>query len=161
MSSPFAQEPLLTPELADFRARCLVNGSARHEKSGNIEPVSGAWSTRFKAHPWAVLSDAEDWGRDLRQCCIHAARQRIMAGIKPNDIQPEDVMPEQALVDYWRDQAARAKSAAEWRAANPNHKSIAGNMPIDVVGLLRRLQRQNGVDPDTGVVRDPTGERVE
>lgn len=155
MTSPFAKEPPLTPEVADFRARCLVNGSERHSKSGNIEPISGAWSLRFKNHPWAVLSDAEDWGRELRTACIHAARQRIMAGIKPNDIQAEDVMPDQALVDYWRDQARRAAEAAKWRAENPNHKSIAGLIPIDVEGLLRRygFTRDESVDPNTGEVK--------
>jgi hypothetical protein len=155
MTSPFAKEPLLTHELADFRARCLVNGSARHSKSENIEPLAGQWSGRFKAHPWAALSDKEGWGRDLRQCCIHAARQRILAGIKPNDIQPEDVMPEQALVDHWRDQARRAAEAYEWRKANPDHRSIKGNMEIDPVAFLRRLgitQPEPDFDPNTGEV---------
>lgn len=132
-------EPPMTPQLADYRARCLVNGYERHEKSGELEPIGGAWSSRFKSHPWVSQAEAEGWAADLRMSCIAAARERIMAGVKPNDIQAEDVMPKAEYVAYWKDQARRAREAAEWRRANPNDPAIRGLSEIDPEGLLRRL----------------------
>lgn len=152
MTSPFANSPVLTPWLADLRARFLVNGAERHSKSGEMEPVTGAWAPRFRDHPWVIQSDAEGWGRELRAVCIHAARQRIMAGIKPNDIEINDLMPDRGWVDYTRSEAARTASATKWREENPNHPSIRGNVAFDVEGMLRRFQRA-AVDPDTGEVR--------
>lgn len=131
--------PTLTPERADYMARCLVNGYEKHSKSGQMEPVAGGWSGRFKSHPWVIQSENEGWGRDLRQSCIGSARERIMAGIKPNDIQPEDIMPKADYVEHWREEARKGREAYEWRLANPNHPSIKGAVEIDPVAFLRKL----------------------
>jgi hypothetical protein len=130
---------IIDPSLAEYRARCLVNGYAKHEKSGAMEPLDGQWSSRFQRHPWVVQAEDEGWGRDLRSTCILAAKQRIMAGVKPNDIQAEDVMPRQEWVDYFRDQARRGREAYEWRKANPDNKAIKGLVEIDPVEFLKRL----------------------
>jgi len=162
MTSPFTKLPPLTPYSADFRARCLVNGYEKHSKSGELEPIAGGWSTRFRSHPWVIQSEKEGWGRDLRMSCVAAARDRIMAGVKPNDIEPEDVMPKADYVEHWRNEARKAQEATEWRRKNPNHPAIRGNMEIDPEAFLRRLginRPEPDFDPETGVVRDPTGER--
>ena len=129
----------MTPEKADFMARCFVNGSEKHEKSGMVEPISGEWSIRFRGHPWVRDSEVEGWGKELRMACIGAARERIMAGVKPIDITPNDVMPKAEYVDHWRTQARKEREALEWRRANPTHKSINGLIEIDVEALLRKL----------------------
>ncbi len=128
----------MTPERADLAARMFVNGAERHSKSGLIEPITGAWSARFASHPWAIESDIQGWGRELRTTVIMAVRRRLMGGMALNDIDVEDVMPEIELVDCWRAQAKKFADAAAWREANPDHKSIKGNVAIDVEGLLRR-----------------------
>lgn len=139
MNSPFEKQPAITYHLADFRARCLVNGSSRHEVSGDVEPNHGSWSGRFKLHPWVLEAERDGWGRDLRMACIGAARDRILHGTKPNDIEPEQVMPKVEYIDHWRDQARKEREALAWRRANPDHKSIKGLSEIDGPGLLRRL----------------------
>ena len=129
----------MTPEKADFLARCFVNGSEKHSKSEKVEPISGEWSVRFRGHPWVERAEAEGWGSDLRMCCVGAARERIMAGVKPFNMKPEDVMPKPEYVEYWSDQARRAREAYEWRKANPDHPSIRGLVEIDPVEFLKRL----------------------
>jgi len=130
---------LISPDLAEYRARCVVQGYERHEVSGNIEPISGSWSMRFLSHPWVRQAEAEGWSRDLRASCVFAAKQRIMLGVKPNDLNPEDVMPKTEYVEHWRNEARKAREAYEWRKANPNHPSIKGLAEIDPEALLRRL----------------------
>jgi hypothetical protein len=130
---------LISPELAEYRARCLVQGYERHEKTQHLEPISGAWSARFLSHPWVRQADQEGWARDLRASVVFAIKQRIMAGVKPSEINPEDVMPKSEYVEHWRTQERKAAEGDEWRKANPNHPSIRGNMEIDPVALLRKL----------------------
>lgn len=141
----------MTPEKAEFMARCLVSGSEKHSKSGKIEPISGAWSGRFRTHPWVEQADDEGWARELRSACVAGAKQRILAGVKPNDILAEHVMPRRDIVERWRREAQRAREAAEWREANPSHAALRGLAPIDVAGLVRRAWH-DGVDPETGEI---------
>lgn len=129
----------MTPEKADFMARCFVNGSEKHSKSEKVEPISGEWSVRFQSHPYVMQAEAEGWGLELRMSCIGAARERIMAGVKPINMKPQDVMPKPEYVAYWKDQARREREATEWRRANPDHPSIKGLVEIDPEALLRRL----------------------
>lgn len=129
----------MTPDKADFMARCFVNGSEKHAKTEIVEPIHGEWSVRFRNHPWVRDSEAEGWGRDLRMACIGAARDRIMAGVKPIDMKPNDVMPKAEYIEHWRDQARKEREALAWRRANPTHKSINGLMEIDGEALLRKL----------------------
>lgn len=129
----------MTPEMADFMARCFVNGSERHVKSDKFEPITGEWSVRFRSHPWVRQAEQEGWGRDLRSTCILAARQRILRGVRPVDIKTDDVMPKREWIDYFRDQARRGRKAYEWRQANPSHQSIRGLSQIDPEAMLRRL----------------------
>ncbi len=138
----------MTPEKADFMARCFVNGSEMHSVSGKVEPISGEWSVRFRSHPWVRQAEQEGWGRDLRSTCILATTQRIMAGVRPIDIRPEEVMPKAEHVEYWRDQARRAREAYEWRKANPDHPSIRGQAEIDPEALLRRLGIKRPVETE-------------
>lgn len=128
----------MTPDRADLAARMFVNGAERHSKSGFIEPITGAWSPRFANHPWAIEGDINGWGKELRVTVIMAVRRRLMGGMALNDINVDDVMPELELVDYWRAQYKKFAEAEAWREANPDHKSIKGNVAIDVEGLLRR-----------------------
>jgi hypothetical protein len=130
---------LISPELAEYRARCLVQGYKRHEKTEQIEPISGSWSARFLSHPWVRQSDQEGWARDLRASCVFTAKQKIMAGSKPNDLNPDDVMPKAEYVEHWRTQARKASEAEAWRKANPNHPSIKGLIEIEPETFLRKL----------------------
>lgn len=132
-------KPSMTPEKADYMARCFVNGAERHSKSGEIEPITGAWGPRFQQHPWCIQSDEEGWGKELRMAVVAAARRRIMGGKMPSDISIEDMMPPRDLIEHWKRQSERAESAARWRRANPDHPSIRGLSEIDPEGLLRRL----------------------
>lgn len=132
-------EKVMTPQLADYRARCLVNGYERHSVSGEFEPISGEWSSRFRAHPWVMRAETEGWGLELRAACIAAARDRILKGVKPNDINPSDVMPKRENAEYWSDQARRATEAYLWRKSKPDDPAIRGLVEIDPVEFLKRL----------------------
>jgi hypothetical protein len=116
----------MTPDRADSMARHYVGGSQRCEKTGEIEPMTGVWGSRFKDHPWAIQSEREGWAKELRQCCVLGVKQRLMAGVKLDEIQIGDLMPEKRLIDYWADQARRELEAKEWREANMGHRSLGG-----------------------------------
>lgn len=151
--------PMTTPR-AEYLARCLVNGSARHEKTGQVEPVAGAWSSRFKGHPWVEESEAEGWGRELRSACVAGAMKRILAGVRPSDISAEDVMPRWDWIAYARNEARKTREAAEWRRANPDHHAIRGLSEIDPVQFLRRLgiRKPAAARPHAEVIDRETGE---
>jgi hypothetical protein len=91
-----------------------VNGSARNERTGRSEPLSGQWSIRFAGHPWVQQAEREGWGNDLRQAVIYAAKIRIL---RDEDLEPiERLMPDRHWVEAARRRAAGYAAAAEQRA---------------------------------------------
>lgn len=100
-------------ELADYRARCFVNGTKRSSVSGKIEPRAGDWSSVFYEHPYVVDAEYEGWGRELRAVVIRAVKMRILAGADYSDINA--LMPDREWVDYAKDQAERGRKAKRWR----------------------------------------------
>lgn len=116
---------------AHLMARRFVNGS------GNL----WEWSPAFQDHPWVVLSDKEGWGKELRGSCRLAAFKRYADPYrKPNDMPTvENCMPDGETVARWRKEAARARAAAEWRKANPRHRSIVGLEEVNISALLDKI----------------------
>ncbi len=49
---------IMTPDLADYRARCFVNGAARHAATGNFEPITANFHERFLSHPQVTAQTA-------------------------------------------------------------------------------------------------------
>ena len=120
----------MTPALADFKARCFVNGAARHAKTGNFEPITANFHERFLSHPWVRESITEGWDRELRMHLTHVARLKYMRGEPVGDI--EALMPDGKWVEQQKIDAERYRKAAQWRKANmPN--------TMDAAGLLRRF----------------------
>lgn len=122
----------MTPEKADWMARCFVNGAKRHATSGKVEPLGGEFHDRFIAHPWVRASITEGWGRDLRAHLIRVVRVRLMRGLTYDDI--DELMPPREWVEAARTQAQRFKAAADWQKENmPNGivpKGIFRSMPM-------------------------------
>ena len=135
---------------AHLEARRFVNGPGGY---------GWEWAPAFRDHPWVVLAEKEGWGRELRGCCLRQAYLRFLGGVVRDGPTVENIMPDAQLVEYFRKEAKRTREATEWRAANPNHKSIKGWQPIDVSKLLER--NREAFEAEQRVVRDPTGERVE
>lgn len=132
---------VMTPELADYRARCFVNGAARHAKSGKIEPITANFHERFLSHPWVRDSITEGWDRELRMHLTRVVKQRFMGGEAVSDI--ESLMPDRKWVENARNDAQRYRKAADWRKDNrPNTMSAEG--------MLRRFGI--GHDPQTGEI---------
>ena len=65
-------EQLSPEQIADYRARCYVNGVRKHGRTGIIEPASGEFSERFLPHPWVRESVTEGWGVS----CAHIRADR-------------------------------------------------------------------------------------
>ena len=123
----------MTPERADWNARCFVNGMRRHSVTGKMEPASGEFAQHFMRHPWVRESVTEGWAKDLRSNLILAVKRRIMTGLSHNDI--DSLMPPKEWVDYAKQQAERYRKAAEWQKAN---------MPgSDMTGWLSKLLQSN------------------
>lgn len=121
---------LLTPDMADYRARCFVNGVRRHGKSGKMEPASGEFHERFLSHPWVRESIAEGWGKELRSHLVRVCKIRLMRGETLGDITV--LMPDKDWVASEKHHAERYRLAAEWRARQ-------GGPSIDAEALLRRF----------------------
>lgn len=120
----------MTPELADHRARCFVNGVRKHSVSGKFEPATAEFHNRFLSHPWVRDSIKEGWDRELRGHLILTCRRLLMSGDSLHDV--ESLMPSKSWVDYERVNAKRYRAAAEWRAKQ-------GAPSIDPQGLMRRF----------------------
>ena len=134
------QPELITPEIADFRARAFVNGLRRHEVSGKMEPCAGEFSQRFMEHPWVRDSVMEGWGRELRSHLIQTVKLRIMRKLPYDNI--ESLMPSKDWVDDARDFAADCRRAAEAR------EKLWPNTGLAVSYLLRNLRPQQNADGD-------------
>lgn len=122
--------------LADYRARCFVNGSKRHEKTGKIEPIAGAWSEAFRDHPYVIEAEYQGWGRELRGAVVSAVKSRIYANKGFGDI--DTLMPDRKWVDYAKQQAERARKAQQWRDET---YGPPGNTEEIVAGLRRRFEK--------------------
>lgn len=120
----------MTPDLADYRARCFVNGAARHAATGNFEPITANFHERFLTHPWVRDSIAEGWDRELRSHLTLAAKLRYMRGEPVGDI--EALMPDRKWTDQARTDAVRYRKAAAWRKENKPQT-------MDAKGMLRRF----------------------
>ena len=120
----------MTPEKADFRARCFVNGAARHAATGNFEPITANFHERFLSHPWVRDSIAEGWDRELRGHLVHVARLKLMRKEQLHDI--EALMPDKKWVEQARTDAVRYRKAADWRKANRPQT-------MNAEGMLRRF----------------------
>lgn len=119
----------MTPSLADFKARCFVNGVHRHSKSGKVEPIGGQFAERFLSHPWVRDSIKEGWDRELRGHLIQAVKIRIMRGEQIGGI--EGLMPDQKWISDAKRQAEIFRKAAEWR--DHTYGKVNGD------AILRRL----------------------
>jgi hypothetical protein len=104
-------------KLAEYRARCYVNGTVKNPKNEKIEPASGKWSAQFKSDPRVIESERDGWGKELRSAMILHCRLRIMEG---RDLGcADDLMP--VRPEWWRgvrENAARFRRAAEWQEKN-------------------------------------------
>lgn len=120
----------ITPEKADYLARCFVNGAARHAATGNFEPITANFHERFLSHPWVRDSIKEGWDRELRAHMTQIAKLKLMNREVLGDI--EALMPDKKWVSQARTDADRYRKAAEWRKAN---------MPqtMDAAGILKRF----------------------
>jgi len=123
-------EDVMTPEKADFRARCFVNGVRRHGVTKKIEPVSGEFHERFLSHPWVRESITEGWGMELRMHLIHVAKTRLMRKEQIGEV--ESLMPNKEWIAAAKTNADRYRKAAEWRDAK-------GGATISAEGLLKRF----------------------
>lgn len=130
-----------------IEAKRFINGPGGH---------GWEWSPAFRDHPWVILAEKEGWGRELRGVCFRQAYLRFAGGVHRDGPTTENVMPDAELVAYFRAEAKKGRDAAEWREANPNHRSIKGWQPIDVSKLLQR--NRETFEAEQRVVRDPTGE---
>jgi hypothetical protein len=172
------------PKVADVIAAAEDAIEARHERAraenGGARPETNAvtrariaaarfvngrgngweWAPDFRAHPLVVLAEAEGWARELRDACKRQAFLRLIHGIPRDAPTVDNVMTRDTeLIAYWRAEARRAREAAEWRAANPNHRSIKGLGTVDAERYLARLgiqrpspNRGDSVDPETGEI---------
>lgn len=120
----------MTLDLADYKARCFVNGARRHGATGNWEPISGNFHDRFLSHPWVRESITEGWGRELRMHLIHTAKMKLLREEPLSDI--ECLMPDKKWVEEAKNDADRYRKAAEWRDAK-------GGATISAEGLLKRF----------------------
>lgn len=120
----------MTQDLADYRARCFVNGAARHAKTGNFEPITGNFHERFLDHPWVRASIVEGWDRELRMHLIRVAKISYTRGLPVGDI--EDLMPDKQWIEKAQKEAERYRKAGEWR-----NKNVPLNMDVD--GMLKRF----------------------
>ena len=120
----------ITPELSDYRARCFVNGAARHDATGNWEPITGQFHERFLSHPWVRESISEGWDRELRMHLIHTAKIAIMRKMPLPSV--ENLMPDKRWVEAAKIDADRYRKAAEWRKANRPETMSA-------IGMLKRF----------------------
>lgn len=120
---------VMTPSLADFKARCFVNGVHRHSKSGKVEPIGGQFAERFLSHPWVRDSVKEGWGRELRMHLIQACKIKLMRNEPIGDI--EGLMPDQKWISDAKRQAEIFRKAAEWR--DQTYGKVNGD------DILRRL----------------------
>lgn len=135
----------MTPEKADFYARCYVNGMRMHSASKKLEPAHGEFSSRFITHPWARESISEGWDRELRSHLILKCKLAYMRKSNPGDV--ESLMPPRDWVDAAKHNAVRYRSAAEWQKANLP-KSVG------LMAMVRALAKKSGIDPDTGEITD-------
>lgn len=138
-------EQVMTPEKADYLARCHVNGMRLHGRSKKMEPASGEFSNRFASHPWCRDATVEGWARELRSHLILTVKRRIMMK-QPYDV-IEDLMPPKEWVEQAKFHAARYRAAADWQKQNMPH-------PIALTALLEKIAKQNGIkyDPTTGEI---------
>lgn len=138
-------EQVMTPEKADYLARCHVNGMRLHGRSKKMEPASGEFSNRFASHPWCREATAEGWARELRSHLILTVKRRIMLK-EPYDV-IEGLMPPKEWVEQAKFNAARYRAAADWQKKNMPH-------PIALTALLDKIAKQNGIkyDPNTGEI---------
>ena len=135
----------MTPELADYLARCFVNGTRMHGTSKKMEPASGEFAPRFANHPWCREAITEGWGKELRSHLVLTVKRRIMVGVPYGAI--EDLMPPREWVDVAKRDAARYQSATQWQKENRPH-------PVGLAALLAKIAHQSGIkyDPKTGEI---------
>lgn len=103
----------MTPERADYAARCFVCGMRRHGVTGKMEPASGEFASRFLSHPWVRESITEGWGKELRGHLVQVYKTALMRKEQPNDI--DRMMPDKVWVDAAKNNAQRYRAAQEWR----------------------------------------------
>ncbi|MDO9381853.1 MAG: hypothetical protein Q7T86_03225 [Hyphomicrobiaceae bacterium] len=108
--------------VADHIARSYVQGEKLYEVKGGKpderewQPVVGQFHERFHTHPWVREAISEGWDRDLRAHMVGAAKRILIEGKSLKGIIAGDLMPkDREAIEHWRQQAARAKSAEEWR----------------------------------------------
>ena len=104
----------MSAEQAKWKAQGFVYGIHFHEKTKRWEPrYGGYFADRFLGHPWVRESISEGWGAELRGTLVRAVTQRMLLRQTYDVI--NDLMPEATLIKHWKEQAARYRSAAEWR----------------------------------------------
>jgi hypothetical protein len=137
-----SDEPIketMTADLAEYQARCYVNGMRRHGRSGKMEPACGEFSMRHVDHPWVRESVLEGWGRELRSHLILAVKLRRMRG-EPLPTKVDDVMPPREWVDAAKYQAARYAAARDWQRENRSES-------VGLSALLAKIRHTAGLSP--------------
>lgn len=138
-------DPTMTPDKAEYLARCFVNGTRLHGRSNKMEPASGEFSSRFASHPYCREATTEGWGRELRSHLVLTVKRRIMLGTDYRVI--ENLMPPREWVEVAKSQAAKYQNAAGWQAKNrPN--------PVGFLGLLANIAKQSDIkfNSETGEI---------
>jgi hypothetical protein len=114
--------------LCDYKARCWVNGMKdlkQRDGSRKRGPGVCTFDDRFLEHPWVRQSIAEGWDRELRGHIVRLARLHVMGGGQVHTLNVVDLMPDASWVKYAREQADRARLAAEWREEiEAKHRSV-------------------------------------
>ncbi len=115
---------------ADRLARAFVQGESEIKVQGKDiwRPNAAQFHERFLTHPWVREAMSEGWDGDLRRHMVAKAKRILLAGIQVNadavvttsgtlqGVTAGDLMPkERDTVDLWKFEAARNRSAAQWR----------------------------------------------
>lgn len=133
----------MTPEKADFYARCFVNGMRMHGRSKKLEPAHGEFANRFLSHPWVRESVTQGWGRELRSHLILVCKRCYMRKQHPGTI--ETLMPPKEWVEAAKRNAERYAMAAQWQKDNRPEG-------FGFKAMLTALAKRSGIDPATGEI---------
>lgn len=135
-------ESEMTPEKADYIARMFVNGPRRHGVTGKMVPASGEFAPRFASHPWCREATTEGWAKELRGHLVTTIVRRIWSR-QPYDM-IETLMPPREWVDTAKLNAARTRSATEWR--DQRYGKIDGEQFLKAIGIHRPVDKfdENG-----------------
>lgn len=137
------------PNDADYWARCYVQGTKRHSKTGAIIPVCQGWSDRFLPHPLVRQATTEGWADELRAHFIGMLKRWLMARAGAGDSNAawpaiETIMPDKKWIEGVSANAARYRLADAAREANPPKPDVEPfvRLPSVVQSDFQNFQRE-------------------